>query len=223
MLGKVESNTVFVIDEDPAIYKALCRIGKLEGFSAESFPDSRSFFAWLEVASASHVLNEHSICLVLDAKALVADVDWYTNELVRSIPKICIGIPEEVKSIIEMLTVLEGQFIRRPFTLDELKQCVAMALVRYAAIVRDTQENFLISEHFSKLSGRENEVFNLVAQGRTNQEISDLLGISIKTVKAHRSKVMKKTQSRTIADLVRNYEKRELMLTNGEKHKGKTV
>lgn len=221
MLGKVERNTVFVIDEDPAIYKALCRIGEQQGFSAEAFSNSRSFFTWLETASASNVLDGYSICLVLDAKTLVGEMDWYTNELVRSIPKICIGIPEEVKSIIEMLTVLEGQFIRRPFTMEELRQCVAMAFVRYAAIVRDIQENFLISEHFSKLSGRENEVFNLVAQGRTNQEISDLLGISIKTVKAHRSKVMKKTQSRTIADLVRNYEKRKVMLSNGQKHKGK--
>lgn len=221
MTERVEKNTVFVINEDPAIYKALVRIGRHQGFSVEAFSSSHGFFSRLEDFRASGAMDDAYVCIVLDAKILVAEMDWYSNELVRSIPKVCIGIPEEVRPIIEMLNVLEGQFIRRPFTLDELRQCVLLAFARHAAIVRDAREKLEMLEHFSTLSNRENEVFSLAAQGRTNQEISDLLGISIKTVKAHRSKVMKKTQSRTIADLVRNYEKRAVMQMNGQMHKGK--
>lgn len=206
------NNIVFVIDEDPAIYKALRRIGKEAGFSVLAFDGSREFFSWLESNKPNSERGEGFMCIVLAAKTLVVGLDWYANDLVRSIPKICIGIPEEVKSIIEMLTVLQGQFIRWPFRVDELREAVTMGFVRHASIIRDAQASIQISEDLSSLSRRENEVFCLVAQGHTNQEISDLLGISIKTVKAHRSKVMKKTKSKTIPDLVRNYEKRELML-----------
>lgn len=212
------NNIVFVIDEDPAIYKALRRIGKEAGFSVVAFDGSREFFSWLEANESCSERGEGAMCIVLAAKTLVAGLDWYANDLIRSIPKICIGIPEEVKSIIEMLTVLEGQFIRWPFRVENLKDAVTMGFVRYAAIIRDARASLQISADMSSLSRRENEVFGLVAQGRTNQEISDLLGISIKTVKAHRSKVMKKTKSKTIPDLVRNYEKRELML--GQKKSG---
>lgn len=203
---------VFVIDEDPAIYKALCRLGKQAGFSATAFAGSREFFSWIQANRSSGHEEGGAICIVLDVRTLVAGLDWYSSDLVRSIPKICIGIPEETRAIIEMLTLLEGQFIRKPFTLAELKESVMMGFGRHASIVRNLQETIQITEDFSKLSRREDEVFGLVVKGLTNQEISELLGISIKTVKAHRSKVMKKTRSKTIPDLVRNYEKRKLML-----------
>lgn len=202
------NDRVFVIAGDPAIYKALCRIGKEEGFSSFFFANTPEFFSWLDEESS---MGGGAACIVLDASTLIAGMDWYVDDRVRSIPKVCIGIPEEIKPVIEMLMVLEGQFIRRPFTLNEMKDSVAMAFMRHSAIVRDRQEANRMAEDFARLSRREDEVFGLVARGHTNQEISVLLGISIKTVKAHRSKVMKKTGSRTLPDLVRNYEKREQM------------
>lgn len=208
MSGQEKNSWVFIVESDPAIYKALCRIGKEAGFSAMLFANSREFFLWQESHRPGMSPGE-SACIVLDAKTLMAGLDWYTNEQVRSIPKICIGIPAEVKPIIEMLTALEGQFIRRPFTTGELQSCVQMAFTRYRAIAKEVHETGQLVEGLAKLSRRENEVFELVAKGHTNQEISDLLGISIKTVKAHRSKVMRKTNSKSIPDLVRNYEKRE--------------
>jgi FixJ family two-component response regulator len=215
--GSETLNTVVVIDDDIATSKALRRIGEREGFAVAVFQNSQDFYSWFEESSKSELAHGQAICIVLEAKALVADINWYVNDQIRWIPKICIGIPEEVKSIIEMVTLLEGQFIQRPFTLEEIQRSVTMAFLRYGSLRGDMQETAQIAKLFSTLSKRENEVFILVAQGRTNQEISDLLGISIKTVKAHRAKVMNKTQSETIADLVRNYEKRESILANQKK------
>ena len=53
------------------------------------------------------------------------------------------------------------------------------------------------------LTPREMEVLTLVAEGRTNQEIADTLGISVKTVQAHRANVMEKLELRDITHLVR--------------------
>jgi DNA-binding CsgD family transcriptional regulator len=54
-----------------------------------------------------------------------------------------------------------------------------------------------------QLSPREREIFSLVAQGFTNQQIADQLGISIKSVETYRARVMEKLGLRSRADLVR--------------------
>lgn len=64
------------------------------------------------------------------------------------------------------------------------------------------KENTL-SEALSVLTPRELEVLKLVAEGRTNQEIANLLVLSIKTVQAHRANVMDKLGLHDITHLVR--------------------
>jgi FixJ family two-component response regulator len=46
-------------------------------------------------------------------------------------------------------------------------------------------------------------VFRLVAEGRLNKQIADVVGASLRTVKSHRARVMEKMQATTAADLVR--------------------
>ena len=53
------------------------------------------------------------------------------------------------------------------------------------------------------MTPREMEVLKLVAEGRTNQEIADLLVLSIKTVQAHRANVMEKLELQDVTHLVR--------------------
>ena len=55
----------------------------------------------------------------------------------------------------------------------------------------------------SVLSQREREVLELVAQGFTNQQIADRLGLSVKTVETYRSRLVEKLGLRNRADLVR--------------------
>jgi DNA-binding NarL/FixJ family response regulator len=53
------------------------------------------------------------------------------------------------------------------------------------------------------LSSREKEVLRLVAEGSSNQDIGDALKISVRTVEAHRSRVMLKLSLASVAELVR--------------------
>jgi len=54
-----------------------------------------------------------------------------------------------------------------------------------------------------RLSSREREVVQLVAEGRTNKEIATELGVSVKTVDAHRTNIMRRLNVHSVADLVR--------------------
>lgn len=60
-----------------------------------------------------------------------------------------------------------------------------------------------VEDNHTKLSGREQEVLSYLAKGYTNKEIADLLYLSIKTVEAHKSKIMGKLDLKTRVDLVR--------------------
>jgi len=55
----------------------------------------------------------------------------------------------------------------------------------------------------SKLTGRERHVLERIVAGRLNKQIADDLGISIKTVEAHRANIMEKLNVNTVADLLR--------------------
>lgn len=67
------------------------------------------------------------------------------------------------------------------------------------------------TDRYNTLSGREKEVLKLVAEGHTNQEIAELLTLSIKTVQAHRAAVMEKLGLRDVTHLVRYAVRRGLV------------
>jgi len=55
----------------------------------------------------------------------------------------------------------------------------------------------------SKLTTREAQVLERIVAGRLNKQIADDLGISIKTVEAHRANIMEKLNANTVADLLK--------------------
>lgn len=67
------------------------------------------------------------------------------------------------------------------------------------------------SDRYAALTGREREVLKLVGEGHTNQEIADLLHLSIKTVQSHRAAVMEKLGLRDVTHLVRYAVRRGLV------------
>jgi DNA-binding CsgD family transcriptional regulator len=64
-------------------------------------------------------------------------------------------------------------------------------------------EGDMRTTHMEKLTPREREVLHLVVEGKLNKTIADILGISIKTVELHRSRMMRKLEVRNVAELVR--------------------
>jgi len=66
--------------------------------------------------------------------------------------------------------------------------------------IRLTQDD---GDEDEQLTEREREVLQLVAEGRTNQEIADKLTLSIKTVQTHRAHIMEKLDVHDRTDLVK--------------------
>jgi two-component system response regulator NreC len=59
-----------------------------------------------------------------------------------------------------------------------------------------------IADRFDTLSEREREIFQLVAEGRSNKEIAELLSVSLATIETHRAHVLQKLDVHNTAELV---------------------
>jgi len=69
----------------------------------------------------------------------------------------------------------------------------------YVSMKRESSQE----DHYSKLSNREREVFQMIAEGRSTKEVSDILCISPSTVKTHRANIMEKLQIANITQLIK--------------------
>jgi len=94
-------------------------------------------------------------------------------------------------------------FLLKPFNDDELLSAVGQALARSADYCRRHGEVVESRARLAKLTPREFEVFRLVIAGLLNKEIAAELGVTLRTIKTHRARVMQKMGVISVAELVR--------------------
>lgn len=102
-----------------------------------------------------------------------------------------------LKSDTQRLLVAAVETIARhkPFLTGTVSEMVMGGLLQRGA---DHQ-----AEEASRLSPREREIVQLIAEGRSNKEVATRLGISVKTVDAHRTNIMRRLNLHSVAELVR--------------------
>ncbi len=96
-----------------------------------------------------------------------------------------------------LLAAVDAVAQHKPFLAGKVAEVV---MGRSLKIEVDGQDTVPLQH---RLSSREREVVQLVAEGRTNKEIATELGVSVKTVDAHRTNIMRRLNVHSVADLVR--------------------
>jgi DNA-binding NarL/FixJ family response regulator len=96
-----------------------------------------------------------------------------------------------------LIAAVDAVAQRKPFFVGKVAEVVMSRLFKSEVDEADT-----LALH-CRLSAREREVVQLVAEGRTNKEIATKLGISVKTVDAHRTSIMRRLNIHSVAELVR--------------------
>jgi FixJ family two-component response regulator len=94
-------------------------------------------------------------------------------------------------------------FIPKPFKEEELLSVVERMLEQAREAFADHQHAANRDALMGKLTAREAQVLERIVAGRLNKQIADDLGISIKTVEAHRANIMEKLNANTVADLLK--------------------
>jgi FixJ family two-component response regulator len=101
-------------------------------------------------------------------------------------------------------------FLQKPCEDQTLLQAIYRALHQAQQTWCDDAERHTLQQRRQTLTPREHAVFALVATGMLNKQIAVALGMSEKTVKIHRARVMQKMHAASLADLVRMSDKLDL-------------
>ncbi len=189
--------TVFIIDDDQGVCKALCRLIQSVGLQAKAFASAQEFLDAYQSADPG--------CLVLDVRMPgLSGLELQDLLAARNIhiPIIFITGHGDVPMSVKAMKDGALDFIQKPFSDQVLLDAVQTALAKDAAARRKNAERDAILQCFNCLTPREREVLRLVVAGRLNKQIAVELSASEKTIKVHRGRVMKKMQAASLADLV---------------------
>lgn len=189
---------VCVVDDEPAVLRALTLLLNSAGFETCGVLSSREFIE-------SSLLNEID-CVVVD----FAMPEINGLELQRSIrasehpcPVIFLSGHGDIAVSVDAMKGGAVDFLTKPVDADELLSAVQAAVERAARERSEKLERRDLQNRYSTLTSRECEVFDGVVAGLLNKQIAAQLGTAEKTVKVHRAHVMQKMAAPSLANLVR--------------------
>jgi len=197
-----ESATVFLVDDDPGVLRALTRLVRAAGFDVRAFRSSREFLAGHDAATPG--------CIVLDlAMPGESGLDLQTALAAAGChrPIVFITGHGDIPSSVRAMKAGAVDFLTKPVSQENLLPAIRRALERDRLMREAQAELQAIAARLSTLTPREREVLDHVVMGQLNKQIAADLGTVEKTVKVHRSRVMEKMGVRSLADLVRMAER----------------
>jgi FixJ family two-component response regulator len=195
-----DPRTVFLVDDDASVRKALTRLIKSAGYTVQALASARDFLAYWRAT------DEGPACLVLDVRMPGLSGLDLQHELQAAhtlLPIIFVtghgDIPMSVKAIKEGAV----DFLPKPVKDTDLLRAIDQALARANHDYAERREHQDIQRRVESLTPREREVMALVVRGLLNKQIAFELGTVEKTVKVHRARVMEKMEVQSFAELVR--------------------
>ncbi|MCG1042652.1 oxygen response regulator transcription factor FixJ [Mycetohabitans sp. B8] len=193
-----QQETVFVVDDDEAVRDSLRWLLEANGYRVQCFSSAEQFLDAYQPSQLG--------CLILDVRMSGMSGLELQERLIAEhamLPIIFVTGHGDVPMAVSTMKKGAMDFIEKPFDEAELRKLVERMLERARAESSTAQQQRAAAERLSKLTAREHQVLGRIIAGRLNKQIADDLGISIKTVEAHRANIMEKLNVNTVADLLR--------------------
>ena len=190
--------TVFVVDDDEAGRDSIRWLLESSNYKVELFDSGESFM--------THYQPDQVGVLLLDVRMNgMSGLEVQDHLIARKsdLPIIMLTAYGDVQMAVTALKKGAVDFIEKPFDHAALRQLVEKMLVEAVRRRSQNERELIGRQKMAKLTPRERQVLERIVSGRLNKQIADDLGISIKTVEAHRASIMDKTASGTVADLMR--------------------
>ncbi|MEY4738592.1 MAG: hypothetical protein RL302_2911 [Pseudomonadota bacterium] len=193
-----KKGTVYVVDDDEAVRDSLQWLLEGKGYRVRCFESAESFLSRYDAREVA--------CLIVDIRMAGMTGLELQNRLLEArspLPIVFITGHGDVPMAVDTMKKGAMDFIQKPFNEEQLVGLVERMLDHAKDTFSDYQLSVSRDALLSKLTMRESQVLERIVAGRLNKQIADDLGISIKTVEAHRANIMEKLSANTVADLLK--------------------
>lgn len=198
LVERIERRLVHVVDDDEHVRRSTAMMLGSQGFDVQTWSDGASF-----VHAAPSLCPA---CILLDLSMPGLDgLDVQRNLQQRAIdwPVIFLsgtaGIPDAVAAVQRGAI----QFLVKPVRPAALREALAQGFRQLADIVRREGERSGARIKLQRLSPREHDVLDGLVSGAPNKTIAYDLGVSPRTIEAHRASIMRKLEAPSFAHVMR--------------------
>jgi len=195
--------TVFVVDDDESVRRALGRLIRAAGHVVECFESAQAFLS-------AYARPPSTSCLVLDVglpDINGLDLQRDMNAAQKSMPIIFLTGQGDIAMTVRAMKAGAADFLAKPVNATDLLNAIDLALQRSTFELSSRVELDAIRTRMSMLTPRERQVLTLLVKGRMNKQVACELGIAEKTIKVHRARVMEKMATHSLVELVRATDK----------------
>ncbi|WP_310646740.1 response regulator [Limnohabitans sp.] len=193
-----KKGTVYVVDDDEAVRDSLQWLLEGKDYRVRCFDSAESFLSRYDAREVA--------CLIVDIRMGGMTGLALQDKLVERkspLPIVFITGHGDVPMAVDTMKKGAMDFIQKPFDEAALVSLVERMLTQANESFAESQQAASRDALMAKLTGREAQVLERIVAGRLNKQIADDLGISIKTVEAHRANIMEKLNANTVADLLK--------------------
>jgi len=198
LMPPASGHTVFLVDDDEAVRKAISRLLRSAGIAAAVFKSPMEFLAQYNPAIPG--------CLVLDMAMPELDglqLQTALNEKGCILPIIFLTGHGDISKSVQAMKQGAFDFLSKPAKDKDLLTAVRAAFERDSVVRQEQGKVSEIRARLDTLTPREREVLEQVVSGKLNKQIASDLGITEATVKMHRAHVMEKMKVQSVAELTR--------------------
>jgi len=190
--------TVYIVDDNPSVRKALSRLFRSLDYEVEAFVSAKQFL--------QEDPQGHPACVVLDVRMprmSGLDLQEELADLGSDLPIIFITGHGDIDMAVKAMKDGAVDFLPKPFNDQDIIDSVGRALLHHQEVRETSLVLREVENRVTRLTPREREVFERVVLGMLNKQIGFELGTTEKTIKVHRARVMEKMEAESLADLVR--------------------